>query len=620
MAVGSFVTGLTSGVFQGMDWRAAREDRKRRQAIVDEEMNWRREDRGYAAEERTYTREERARRRAEEDRARGLRQAELDAWNETVDGMLSGNGGARGGTATVSTSGAPPVNSLGGNSVMPSSERLSYSPPTEGPPVSSADPVQRQPDMAEQPLTVPGAAANPSLASELTVPETPVLDRRAALPQDEAAMTPRYGDTPIPMGQGGALPEGVEPAGLGTRLSDMIFGNNFKDQETVARMLDAGEINRTEAEVIRRGSNSSVDAVMREVLRRRRSNEKAPPDGADPKTAGASERPSLGGMDAAVASAVTPSPAAPKEDWAATRAKTEAELERLSAQDGQAASPVPAPQATAPQAAPLKPQPQGLPTTPSGTPVASVAVAAATAPPAQPAKPGGKLSFGVVGKGNAVAATPAQRERAATAGVKAYTETEMPKIVEHYLRNGEVEKAAAFEKFIADKKTQEGMRSWMGAVHALNIGDSDAFIDGIVGAYNSYYDDGYTALQDQSEFVKDESGQIASAKIAFRNDKTGEVFVQEFNDTLDMLTAVIGQLSPEGAYDTLYDMTFGQKKKDDTGLTLLKEAIKIVAADPSMIGASTEEKVAAAREIAAGLAGSGAAPASAGVTEDDIED
>jgi hypothetical protein len=273
------------------------------------------------------------------------------------------------------------------------------------------------------------------------------------------------------------------------------------------------------------------------------------------------------------------------------------------------ASPAPASTTAAPGAAFA-----GTPTTATGTPVASVEAAAETAPKAPT-----KLAFGVTGKGNAVPATKAQYDRAAEAGVKAYAAEQMPKIVQFYLQNGQLEKAAAFQKFFDDKKTQDGMKSWMKAVHALNVGDTDTFVDGMIGAYNSYYDDGYTALKDQSELIKDDAGKLVSAKIAFRDEDTGKILFQEFNDIEDMVVSVIGKLSPEGAYDTLYEMMVAKKDGGKVDTSKIAETIKQLSdANLEFSQLPLAEQVRMATQLLAtgDLSGSGA-PTQA-FTEDDI--
>jgi hypothetical protein len=270
-------------------------------------------------------------------------------------------------------------------------------------------------------------------------------------------------------------------------------------------------------------------------------------------------RPALSVMDQPAAAPRPPTSVAPPPTAPARPAEvagstvfdkaTGAPLMALPPRADAPASPAPASTTAAPGAAFA-----GTPTTATGTPVASVEAAAETAPKAPT-----KLAFGVTGKGNAVPATKAQYDRAAEAGVKAYAAEQMPKIVQFYLQNGQPEKAAAFQKYLNDDRTQKGMKHYMRALHAANVKDIDTFVDGMIGAYNTYMDDGYTALKDQSEFVTDDQGQLLSATIAFRKDETGEVLTQTFDSFQDMQVAIVGFLSPEGAFDENYQRLFGEK-------------------------------------------------------------
>jgi hypothetical protein len=233
-------------------------------------------------------------------------------------------------------------------------------------------------------------------------------------------------------------------------------------------------------------------------------------------------------------------------------------------------------------------------------------VAARSAPP---------LSFGIIGKDAPVKTTKARLERAVDAGVTAYRKEKMPAIKEHYLRTGQLDKAEAWDKYVEDERTQKAMRSWMGAVHALGVGDTDRFIDGITETYNTGFDDGYTALRDQSEFVTDDNGNLVSAKIAFRSEETGEVFVQEFDSTQDLLMTVIGKLSPEGMFDTLYDMHMAPKPS-----TKAPELTAVIASlaksNPEFAMMPLEQQAAIAQQyIATGQLGGGAT-----ITADDLSD
>lgn len=697
-----FFSGLVSGTMQGMDWREGRDDRARRRKIEDERFQWEGEDRSRRTkneeEDRTYTREERARRRKEEDRALAQRDAELAAWGEYADQVKA----ERDGEGRLSTSGQSAAPAAQGGDAFPiaPSAPLSYGDISVRPPASAgaagAGPALPGTVAQDAAPNVPAEVAPPpsgqppaSMRSPNT--DTPVSASeamRSSLTPEEAAMTPRYGTTDIPAGPGGALPAGVEPAGLGTIISDIVFGNRFKDPENVKKMLSAGEINETEAKIITRGSSSEVDKIMRVVLDRRKTGQKAPPDGAPSAgnvaapspQAPASAAPSQGNVsdlvpfdpsrfqprqnaDGSVSTELTATEDAPDGGYwniptlwfdsagkphelsvqeASNRAKAyEQQTGRRfprykSVQEGEAAAtarsaaggaqggrldasigsatvspPVQKPQA--PDAPPAHAQaaPPAPPTTAQGTPVESIATAAETAP---------KLSFGIIGKDGAVKTTEKATSRAVDAGMKAYRTEKVPAIVEHYIRTGQWEKAQAFEKFLDDEKTKAGMRQWMGAIHALNVGDADRFIDGIVGAYNSYFADGYTALKDQSEFNKDENGNLVSATVAFRNDETGEVFKQTYSSVQDMLMAVIGQLSPEGAYDTLYDLHMKPKATGAAKPPSVTDVIeKLSKSNLEFAGKSLEEQIAIAQAVIAQTTGGAAAEAPM-VTADDLSD
>lgn len=246
----------------------------------------------------------------------------------------------------------------------------------------------------------------------------------------------------------------------------------------------------------------------------------------------------------------------------------------------------------------------GTPTTATGTPVASVEAAAETAPKAPT-----KLALGITGKGNAVPVTKAQYARAAEAGAKAYSETKVQELTDHYISTGQLEKAQAWPKFINDERTKKATKSYMTALHALNNRDGETFADAVVDVYNQIDDDGFTALKDQTKFAWDDQGKLVSATIAFRNDATGEVTTQTFDEMADLDRIMIGYVAPEAVFDRLADSLFGEKEKtDDPNALSMSEAMKLVLSDPNMEVATTEEKIALAQAIVA-QTGSGQAPA-----------
>lgn len=84
----AFFASFVQGVFQGMDWREARDDRSRRREIQEELLERDRTRWDWDQEDRTHTLGERQHALSERQRAMTEREADLEAWNETTDEML----------------------------------------------------------------------------------------------------------------------------------------------------------------------------------------------------------------------------------------------------------------------------------------------------------------------------------------------------------------------------------------------------------------------------------------------------------------------------------------------------------------------------------------------------
>jgi hypothetical protein len=398
----------------------------------------------------------------------------------------------------------------------------------------------------------------------------------------------------------------------------------FKRQD---RARQAEEFSRAEAERQREEAARAYElSLLNDLTRDGAPTAAQPPADAFPVGAGQGNtgygartaRPALSVMDQPAAAPRPPASAAPPPPPPARPAEaagsmvmdraTGAPLMALPPRADAPASPAPASTSAAPASAAA-----ATPTTAAGTPVASVAAAAETAPKAPT-----KLAFGVTGKGNAVPATQAQYDRAAEAGVKAYSETKVQELTDHYISTGQLEKAQAWPKFINDERTKKGTKSWVKALHALNQGDGATFTDAVVDVYNQIDDDGFTALKDQSKFVRDDQGRLVSATIAFKDNATGEVTTQTFDEMADLERIMIGYLAPEAVFDRLAESLFPENEKaDDPYKISMSEAMKLVLDDPNMAVATTEEKIAAAQAIVAQI-GSGQTPAAPVYTEDDI--
>lgn len=133
-----------------------------------------------------------------------------------------------------------------------------------------------------------------------------------------------------------------------------------------------------------------------------------------------------------------------------------------------------------------------------------------------------------------------------------YYRTEaVPRIVEHYLSTGQMDKAQQFQQWADDQTVKEGMQSWARAVQSAAAGDENGFLKNIVRAYNTqgYFDDGYSIVGKGSGFIKDKSGNITGAKLVFRNDETGETETRTFEDIGDIYQMGVMFLSPEQVFE-----------------------------------------------------------------------
>lgn len=423
---------LVNGIFEGMDWRESRDDRKRereRQKTQDERTA---ERHGWDRENHESRKTEVARRRAAEDRQRAAAERERQVFADAYD------------AAKESYENAPGIK--------------------DAPP--SPDNVSAAPPMA----TAPNAPAAPS---EMGI--TDVMPRQDSAVPDRAMV----GHMPAPEGVDAPIPE----QGRSAISYDQWRGMSRTERERHG--LPVSEIGGQWEYRNRHGTFPGAKDVP-------------PPDrGPTPK-------------------------GAPYANETAPRTPTS---ERAGPAD---------------RGAPAMP---AAPKTQEGTPVASAESVQATAPKAP--------TPGVTGKDMPVKATAAQRKRAETSFLDHYAKVSAPKIIDHYLRTGQIEKAQAFEEFVQSKGAQDGMAGWARAVHAATIGDDDGFADGLADAYNAtdYFADGYSVVREDTEFVRDENGNITGARVKLKNNSTGKTFDQIFDGVDDIYRFGVNMLSPEAVFE-----------------------------------------------------------------------
>ena len=110
-----------------------------------------------------------------------------------------------------------------------------------------------------------------------------------------------------------------------------------------------------------------------------------------------------------------------------------------------------------------------------------------------------------------------------------YMQNVAPKLQQHWLANGDVEKANAFGKWIQDTNVQQGMKYGAAMIRSAQLGDPDGVMDNMVKLYNQpgYFEDGQSAVG--AKIRRDDKGNAAGMDITLRNDKTGEETTHTFN-------------------------------------------------------------------------------------------
>jgi hypothetical protein len=131
-----------------------------------------------------------------------------------------------------------------------------------------------------------------------------------------------------------------------------------------------------------------------------------------------------------------------------------------------------------------------------------------------------------------------------------YNRDGVERVIQAYIRAGRPEDAQAFRQFVQDEETQQAIVHFGRAIFAASAGDADQFLIEMSKIYNTerYYDDGYTVVLDDSEILRDEAGNFAGSRIAFRNDESGEVFMREIMDEDDFYSIAAGLAAPETVF------------------------------------------------------------------------
>lgn len=593
----SGIAGFVDGVFKGMDWREARDDRKRTRKMNDEIHGWNRERQDWARQNQDIAVQDHDYTVSERERLRKEREAELSAWNETVDQMKGvAPQQAEGNTDAPSKAPQPADTTRPSTDSMP--ER--NSPRAED--YAVGVPVEELRAMASK--TAPDGFSLGSLGSGISEQKTPA---QTQVPQNQSqAMSPQAPANPREMSINEAVQaigpdiKGYGPGHVDPRLADAagLFPRtpmpapqkamSIKDQfspEELAQLQSNGQpgsfISQLPADAATaRQPQPAAPQEQRQPLSVRDVDPNAPAFSQDYQRQGRVgdiERALYGIADdlnygrdggkasnpiargaGAVTDYFTETPEQGDANAAMRSGRAEASKWYRSDEAKAFFSKTPDALNAAQQDpvrfyAALQNGPQPASSDAVATPASSQAKAAPAPEQAAPAPlaPQRNLSFGVVGKDGPVKTTKARVERAATAGQKLFNDKEMPAIVEHYLRTGQLEKATAFQEWSRQKNVQNGIKSYMAAAHALSIGDEMGAEKALRDVYNNqdYLDDGYSVPDGGVNIITDRDGNVSGAKITLKNNKTGQTYSQTVDEREFMLMAY-RYLDPVSVFET----------------------------------------------------------------------
>ncbi len=593
--IGSFI----DGVFEGMDWRENRDDRKRLRKMQDERFGWERENMDWTRGERKHTLSERAReiRRRDEEEA---------FWKSLANDTDPASGTAPvSADAPASAAGASPLprpgQTLGGTDpVVPVTPAMPSEPDMGRPQtaVSPAAPAAPGPAAVKPatPLTHPGQSVGP-LRAEAEARGAPAqivdlagrVDQADALMSDpdarqeakaaaaavsakaraevsaffQAATTPAPGSAPRqvagvenPMGGLGStgFNDAFPTTGTQTGLGPYADGAPSQPAAVHPRPVDSRPDGPQLGRRVVAGWQEEWDQRYGATHDPATGQPIAPEAGPAVQSTGPAQpmAPSIAEAPANMprATDVAPAPQGlrpspvltgdPSMDRPA-RSLAAARDRQMTAGENMARG--------IPPGRPRLQEPQAIPQTPpAAQETAAPPVSAEVVKETTPTPTKGRSIASPTGP---VKTTPAQSERAATAFLKNYDEDQVAKVERFYMSRGEPEKAEAYGKWVKDKNVRKGMAHWAKAVHAAIIGDDDRFIDNIAASFNTtgYFDDGFQIVREGSSITRDpETGEFVSAQVVLR-DASGQDHVLNFGSETDIYRYGINILSPEQTFD-----------------------------------------------------------------------
>ena len=519
--------GFVSGLFQGIESRHGWDDRKRRQKLEDEDYEFRRKERVWAAEDQAWQQEDRAYTRSERERTRGEREEEKRLAEEALAAAKAAQAGGR------SIDPAAPAAPAPGGVTAPD---LQFGGAAGAAPLDSG--IMRT-----------GAAPGLGYAGESADAQAAAMGA-----VNSPFITPGQPITQAQLGYGEAIPAGrdlssgiLRPDVAVASPPPFVPDNHISKAELDPQIqeLDGrlAEIYAQEDEILKSGGMVNAGfAYQKKALQ-------------DERIARMAELQQAAGGEFNRDPIRQPGPAiAPGRAPALGYGR--------SIEEPQAAGPDAPVQTAAPTSGVAA-------LTSSGDPAMDAAAAATGQAPAS-AAPSTQIAGREIGAPSVGAPTGETRSQTAKRGkepvddfMDAYMTEGVPLLVEGYLKMGQFNKAMEFQKFATDHKAQKTMRIWAEAVRAASIGDAEGALDKMT-EYHSKIDDGITVVREKSDYIRDDKGNITGINLTMRDDETGREFSQQYSGVNDFMDEFIAAGAPEKLFEYLTEQAkAGQDAEKD---------------------------------------------------------
>jgi len=160
----------------------------------------------------------------------------------------------------------------------------------------------------------------------------------------------------------------------------------------------------------------------------------------------------------------------------------------------------------------------------------------------------GQPTYSVAGKSYANQAEATAAAEGQVGGFLDYwKKTAAPKLQQHWVESGDIEKAQNFGKWLEDSNVQEGMKNWANMARSFQVGDREGFLTNLNKTLTtSGYYDGAAQPIEATEKTNDK-GQLTGYTVKFRDKATGKESTQDFDSDEIQKLAVTG-LSPSQVY------------------------------------------------------------------------